>query len=79
VGTHVRTYASGDGQTRLVVRPLGEMKWWNLWALAGGLQEFCEQRQVESQFRFHVFEQRSAERVLLVGSVRLTAGGMDTS
>jgi len=79
VGTHVRTYASGDGKTHLVVRPLGEMTWWNLWALAGGLQEFCEQGQVGSQFRFHVFEQRSAERTLLVGSGQLTAGGMDTS
>lgn len=79
VGTHVRTYVSNDGKTHLVLRPLGEMTWWNLWALALGLQEFYEQGQVESQFRFHVFEQRSAERRLLVGSGQLTAGGMDTS
>jgi hypothetical protein len=79
VGTHVRTYVSNDGKTHLVLRPLGEMTWWNLWALALGLQEFYEQGQVESQFRFHVFEQRSAERMLLVGSGQLTAVGMDTS
>lgn len=79
MGTHVRTYVSNDGKTHLVVRPLGEMTWWNLWALALGLQEFCEQGQVESQFRFHVFAQLSAERMLLVGSGQLTAVGMDTS
>lgn len=77
MGTLARTYASNDGKTHLVLRPLGEMTGWKLWALALGLQVFCEKGRVESRFRCHVFEQRS-ERALLVGSGQLIAGGMDT-
>lgn len=70
IGTEVRTYTSDDGKARLVLRPLEEMTWWNLWALAQGIRMFCREEVV--MFRFHIYDRRP-DRVVLVGSGDLGA------